>query len=303
MQEPTFLILAALATGAQHGYGIMTDVTRISGGRERLRAGTLYAALDRLRTGHLVEVDREEIVEGRPLRPAAAVECDRGGRSAPCCGRDGMSGQPGLEPRYRRLLAWYPRVYRREHEEEMLAVLLANAREGQQRPGLAESADLMWGAVRMRLRHRDSYPGNATSDALAVFSLVAPLLLAGAAVVTVTVVLGRPLPPAGALRVLLANARDGVFLVAAGQLAVAAGVLLRLRRTALATIAVTLAWLILGPGVDRYGGVEAFFLACYLLEGAALIASPGPRRGWQLITRRSGLALAAAATLSASTGS
>jgi DNA-binding PadR family transcriptional regulator len=68
MQEPTFLILAALATGAQHGYGIMTDVTRISGGRERLRAGTLYAALDRLRTGHLVEVDREEIVEGRLRR-------------------------------------------------------------------------------------------------------------------------------------------------------------------------------------------------------------------------------------------
>ena len=29
MQEPTFLILTALAAGAQHGYGIMTDVARI----------------------------------------------------------------------------------------------------------------------------------------------------------------------------------------------------------------------------------------------------------------------------------
>ena len=48
MQEPTFLILTALAAGAQHGYGIMTDVARISDGRVRLRAGTLYAALDRL---------------------------------------------------------------------------------------------------------------------------------------------------------------------------------------------------------------------------------------------------------------
>jgi hypothetical protein len=33
LQEPTFLILTALAAGAQHGYGIMTDVAGISGGR------------------------------------------------------------------------------------------------------------------------------------------------------------------------------------------------------------------------------------------------------------------------------
>jgi DNA-binding PadR family transcriptional regulator len=68
MQEPTFLILTALAAGAQHGYGIMTDVARISQGRVRLRAGTLYAALDRLRTDGLVESDREEIVDGRLRR-------------------------------------------------------------------------------------------------------------------------------------------------------------------------------------------------------------------------------------------
>lgn len=39
MQEATFLILTALAAGSQHGYGIITDVTGISGGRVRLRAG------------------------------------------------------------------------------------------------------------------------------------------------------------------------------------------------------------------------------------------------------------------------
>ena len=32
MQEPTFLILTALAAGTQHGYGIMTDVASISAG-------------------------------------------------------------------------------------------------------------------------------------------------------------------------------------------------------------------------------------------------------------------------------
>jgi DNA-binding PadR family transcriptional regulator len=68
MQEPTFLILTALASGAQHGYGIMSDVARISDGRVRLRAGTLYAALDRLRTDGLVRSDKEEVVDGRLRR-------------------------------------------------------------------------------------------------------------------------------------------------------------------------------------------------------------------------------------------
>jgi len=68
LHEPTFLLLTALAEGPQHGYGIMTDVERISGGRVRLRAGTLYAALDRVVTEGLVEADREEVVDGRLRR-------------------------------------------------------------------------------------------------------------------------------------------------------------------------------------------------------------------------------------------
>jgi DNA-binding PadR family transcriptional regulator len=68
MQEATYLILTALAAGSQHGYGIIADVTQISGGRVRLRAGTLYTALDRLKTDGLVTVDREEIAEGRLRR-------------------------------------------------------------------------------------------------------------------------------------------------------------------------------------------------------------------------------------------
>jgi DNA-binding PadR family transcriptional regulator len=68
LHEPTFLILTALAVGPHHGYGIMTDVAEISSGRVRLRAGTLYAALDRLTTEQLVEPDREEIANGRLRR-------------------------------------------------------------------------------------------------------------------------------------------------------------------------------------------------------------------------------------------
>jgi DNA-binding PadR family transcriptional regulator len=60
--------VTSLAAGSQHGYGIIADVTEISGGRVRLRAGTLYTALDRLRADALIEVDREEIVGNRLRR-------------------------------------------------------------------------------------------------------------------------------------------------------------------------------------------------------------------------------------------
>jgi DNA-binding PadR family transcriptional regulator len=68
MQEATFLILTALAGGSQHGYGIITDVEQISDRRVRLRAGTLYTALERLSADGLIEVDREEIVDSRLRR-------------------------------------------------------------------------------------------------------------------------------------------------------------------------------------------------------------------------------------------
>jgi DNA-binding PadR family transcriptional regulator len=68
MQETTFLILTSLATDSQHGYGIITDVRAISAGRVQLKAGTLYAALERLRADKLIEVDREEIVDSRLRR-------------------------------------------------------------------------------------------------------------------------------------------------------------------------------------------------------------------------------------------
>jgi PadR family transcriptional regulator, regulatory protein PadR len=68
MQEASFLILTALAGGSQHGYGIVTDVEQISEGRVQLKAGTLYAALDRLSADGLIEPDREEIVDNRLRR-------------------------------------------------------------------------------------------------------------------------------------------------------------------------------------------------------------------------------------------
>jgi DNA-binding PadR family transcriptional regulator len=68
MQEPTFLILTALAGGPQHGYAMITEVEAISAGQVRLRPGTLYAALDRLVGDGLVEHVHDEVVEGRLRR-------------------------------------------------------------------------------------------------------------------------------------------------------------------------------------------------------------------------------------------
>ncbi|MDT4988614.1 MAG: hypothetical protein QOI74_2708 [Micromonosporaceae bacterium] len=68
MREPTFWILTALASQPRHGYGVIQEAAALSGGRVTLQAGTLYAALDRLAAEGLVEVDRDEIVDGRNRR-------------------------------------------------------------------------------------------------------------------------------------------------------------------------------------------------------------------------------------------
>lgn len=68
MQEPTFLILTALAAHPLHGYGIIQSVLELSSGDVKLRPGTLYGALDRLAEQGLIEVDHEEAVDGRLRR-------------------------------------------------------------------------------------------------------------------------------------------------------------------------------------------------------------------------------------------
>jgi PadR family transcriptional regulator len=68
LQEPTFLILTALAGSPMHGYGVIQEVAALSDGRVKLRPGTLYGALDRLSEQGLVEVQHEEVVDGRLRR-------------------------------------------------------------------------------------------------------------------------------------------------------------------------------------------------------------------------------------------
>lgn len=77
MHEPTFLILAALAAEPAHGYRVIQHVEELSDGRVRLRAGTLYAALDRLVGDGMLVVDREQVVDGRNRRYYAITSAGR----------------------------------------------------------------------------------------------------------------------------------------------------------------------------------------------------------------------------------
>ena len=99
-----------------------------------------------------------------------------------------MNEVPQLERRYRRLLACYPRAFQRENSEEILAVLLACAQDGQRRPGFAASADLIRGAVRMRLRLAGQ-PPRAVQTAIRL--MYAGLAVQLAALITLVVTAGQ----------------------------------------------------------------------------------------------------------------
>ena len=95
-----------------------------------------------------------------------------------------MTDSSRLERRYRRVLACYPKAFRRESGEEILAVLMATAGEGQRRVGLAESADLIMGALRMHFGlSRSPRP---VRNAVRLMCVGAVLTLADVATVLVT---------------------------------------------------------------------------------------------------------------------
>ncbi|WP_441250777.1 PadR family transcriptional regulator [Kitasatospora sp. McL0602] len=77
MQEPTLLLLTALADAPRHGYALIQEIAAISGGRVRMRTGTLYGALDRLLQQGLIRVESEEVVDGRARRTYALAEDGR----------------------------------------------------------------------------------------------------------------------------------------------------------------------------------------------------------------------------------
>jgi hypothetical protein len=87
-----------------------------------------------------------------------------------------MTDSADLKRRYIRLLAWYPPAFRREHQAEMLGVLLESARPGQQRVGLADTADIIRGGLTLRLRVPPQAPGTVAAAVRLMYAGAAALL-------------------------------------------------------------------------------------------------------------------------------
>ena len=68
MHQSSYYILLSLHEEDRHGYGIAKRSEELSDGRVKMTAGTLYGALDRLSNEDLIQVTREERVEGRMRR-------------------------------------------------------------------------------------------------------------------------------------------------------------------------------------------------------------------------------------------
>ena len=66
LTEPVLLILLSLAQEPRHGYSILKDVEKMSGGRVVLSTGTLYGALRRLLEEEWIErIEEQDSSRGR----------------------------------------------------------------------------------------------------------------------------------------------------------------------------------------------------------------------------------------------
>ncbi|MUN42069.1 hypothetical protein [Actinomadura litoris] len=207
-----------------------------------------------------------------------------------------------LESRYRRLLACYPADHRAEHGEEMLDVLLSAARPGQRRPSAADAADLLYGALRIRLRHLAAGEGGSPwpgafsiTGFLAVCLLLADGLRFAVNVPYWVTVLPEPPDTGGSLpRTVALHFGTAPYWLAWVVIAL---LLWRGRRRA-ATIgacAVTAAQIAFALyGTSAYDRPWAWLgtslagppLALAVLATASLLLSPGPAHGARLLGRR-----------------
>jgi hypothetical protein len=159
-----------------------------------------------------------------------------------------------LERRYRRLLRLYPREFRARREAEMLGVLMAGARDGQNRPAGGDVSDIVKGSLLMRLRG----PRGGWAPALAMFALLAPLYLVLTDILPVAfpywesirsfqaaLPAGNAFPPPVVERVhnggIQLLSQPSFLTLAVGHVIAAVAVLAGSRRTALATL------LVVGP--------------------------------------------------------
>ncbi|MET9259412.1 hypothetical protein [Amycolatopsis sp. NPDC004079] len=189
-----------------------------------------------------------------------------------------------LERRYRRLLALYPRAHRDVHGEEMLGVLLDGA-GNRSTPGKTETLDLVWGAV--QVRWRQTLGGHGRRDALAIVSLLAPLLLLTGAASTVREIRTVSRMDGWPLRMWLSALADVPVWTAWLAAAVLGVCGLRRASVALAWLATAalLSVAILDPARHWAVDVTAGWVLLSVFAAVAMTVSPGPRRALALLGR------------------
>lgn len=210
-----------------------------------------------------------------------------------------MNDEAILERRYRWLLRWYPPSFRNENEDEVLGVLMAGARDGKRWPSVAEAANVLRSALRMRFRLPPAGSENpGWSDAWAAFSVLAPvfLLVTSLAVAEVPPYFLQMRSRAAWFNANVLPRYDWLpfpwdarafYILLIFQAVIVTAVLAGWRWVALAmTLGSAVYW---GATQVTYPEpVTLLTAAAYILETAALLASPGPRRGRTLLTWRHG---------------
>ena len=193
-----------------------------------------------------------------------------------------------LERRYRRLLRLYPREFRARRGAEMLGVLMAGARDGQNRAARDDVTDIVKGSLLMRLRG----PRGGWAPALAIFALLAPLYLVLTDILQVAFPYwestrssqaappaGNVLPPTVVERIHVGGiqllSQPSFLTLAAGHVIVAVAVLAGSRRTALATLLVAgavdfVCWNSFNVIQPETGTMVLVTGGVFLLEAAAL---------------------------------
>lgn len=216
-----------------------------------------------------------------------------------------------LEQRYRRLLRCYPPSHRAAHREEMLGVLLATARPGQRMPGAGQALNLA--ACGLAIRARRALTAGPWQDALAVLSLVAPVLMVVTAAVNVAGSAREALDeaafaqvPAWQLLSFVATLAGPVVMLAGWLTVVILALTGRPRAAAtLASVPVALTLVnLLALSMERTGAwsgaLPGFLYSASVgpaviasLAACSLAFSAGPRRGLDLVGgRRAGLMIA-----------
>jgi hypothetical protein len=210
-----------------------------------------------------------------------------------------------LERRYRRLLRCYPPSHRAHHQDEMLGVLLATARPGQRRPGAAQTLNLI--TCGLAIRARRALTAQPWQDALAVMSLIVPVLTLVFAALDVALLVRQVATPDHAYpsapsfwALSLRPAFDGPVAVLGCWLAVVLLALAGRRRAATAVACVPLALdlaVLLSLVMQRTdawsGGLLTFLWTAgsgppvlASLAVCSLAFSAGPRRGLAIAGRR-----------------